>query len=163
MPSKTTSDKLAKLAGFGKMAGEAPAAAAHEAMTAAAALPAIPPASPPLVEQTAPEGIPVKEAAAPSVAVSAPSKPAEKAVSAPLRIMPPPVIQEAKLVRNVVFLPEDQIELDRLEDILRAGGVRKPNLSDLVRVALRSANPQPQEAADLFRAAKALDARRKKE
>jgi hypothetical protein len=77
--------------------------------------------------------------------------------------MPPPVVQEAKLVRNVVFLPEDQIELDRLEDILRAGGVRKPNLSDLVRVALRSANPQPQEAADLFRAAKALDARRKKE
>ena len=163
MPSKTTSDKLAKLAGFGKMAGEAPAAAAHEAMTAAAALPAIPPTSPPLVEHSPPEGIPVQEAAVPSVTVSAPSKAAEKAVSAPLRIMPPPVIQEAKLVRNVVFLPEDQIELDRLEDILRAGGVRKPNLSDLVRVALRSANPQPQEAANLFRAAKALDARRKKE
>ena len=163
MSSKNTTDKLAKLAGFGKMAGQAPAAAAHEAMTAAAALPAIPPVSPTAVAQTLPDPIPVQEASAPSVAASTPSKPAEQATPAPLRVMPPPVAQEAKLVRNVVFLPEDQIELDRLEDILRAGGVRKPNLSDLVRVALRSANPQPQEAAGLFRAAKALDARRKKE
>ena len=163
MSSKNTTDKLAKLAGFGKMAGQAPAAAAHEAMTAAAALPAIPPVSPTAVAQTLPDPIPVQEASAPSVAASTPSKPAEQAIPAPLRVMPPPVAQEAKLVRNVVFLPEDQIELDRLEDILRAGGVRKPNLSDLVRVALRSANPQPQEAAGLFRAAKAWDARRKKE
>ena len=163
MSSKNTTDKLAKLAGFGKMAGQAPAAAAHEAMTAAAALPAIPPVSPTAVAQTLSDPIPVQEASAPSVAASTPSKPAEQAIPAPLRVMPPPVAQEAKLVRNVVFLPEDQIELDRLEDILRAGGVRKPNLSDLVRVALRSANPKPQEAAGLFRAAKALDARRKKE
>ena len=163
MSSKNSSDKLAKLAGFGKMAGQAPAAAAHEAMIAAAALPAIPPAPPVAVAQTNPDPIPVPEAVAASIAVPTPSKPAAQVVSAPLRVMPPPAVQEAKLVRNVVFLPEDQIELDRLEDILRAGGVRKPNLSDLVRVALRSANPQPHEAADLFRAAKALDARRKKE
>ena len=163
MSSKNTTDKLAKLAGFGKMAGQAPAAAAHEAMTAAAALPAMPPVSPTAVAQTLPDPIPVQEASAASVVASTLSKPAGQVAPAPLRVMPPPVVQEAKLVRNVVFLPEDQIELDRLEDILRAGGVRKPNLSDLVRVALRSANPQPHEAADLFRAAKALDARRKKE
>ncbi len=162
MSSKNTTDKLAKLAGFGKMAGQAPAAAAHEAMTAAAAVPAIPPALPVAVVQTSPDPAPATDATAPTIAVPTPSKPTGQEAT-PLRVMPPHVVQEAKLVRNVVFLPEDQIELDRLEDILRAGGVRKPNLSDLVRVALRSANPQPQEAADLFRAAKALDARRKKE
>lgn len=163
MSSKNTTDKLAKLAGFGKMAGQAPAAAAHEAMTAAAALPVPPTAPSSAVAQALPNPIAAQETASLHVAASSPSNPAEQVTSALLRVMPPPVIQEAKLVRNVVFLPEDQIELDRLEDILRAGGVRKPNLSDLVRVALRAANPQPQEAADLFRAAKALDARRKKQ
>lgn len=146
--SKTASDKLAKLAEFGKLAGEAPAAAAREAMSAAT---------------TAIEPAQEKE----NSTQSPPSSPIipEKSLGAAtaVKVLPPQVASEANLTRNVVFLPADQIELDRLEDILRLGGVRKPTLADLVRVALRSANPTPNEAAELFRVAKALDARRKKE
>lgn len=69
--------------------------------------------------------------------------------------------ERANLTRNVVFLPADQDELDRIEDTLRIAGIRKPTIADLVRVALRAAKPTPEEAAVIFKTAKALDARRK--
>lgn len=75
---------------------------------------------------------------------------------------PPEPPERANLTRNVVFLPSDQEELDRIEDTLRAAGIRKPTIADLVRVALRAAKPTPEEALGIFRDAKALDARRQK-
>lgn len=161
--SKNASDKLAKLASFGKMAGEAPAAAAREAMVAAAAQPAsFPTPTADVSGELTTEPLPAQEPVFQFAAIS-PPKPAGQGTPGPPRIMPPPVNEEANLTRNVVFLPADQIEMDRLEDILRLGGIRKPTLADIVRVALRAANPLPHEAAELFRVAKALDARRKKQ
>lgn len=157
--SKNASDKLAKLAGFGKMAGEAPAAAAREAMNAAAA------PSPQVNESVAavpltPQHRDAEHFSEKNAASSA--APKESTNPVPAKVTPP-FFEEANLTRNIIFLPADQIELDRLEDILRLAGIRKPTLADLVRVALRSANPNPQEAADFFRAAKVLDGRRRKE
>jgi hypothetical protein len=149
------SDKLAKLAGFGMLAGAEPAAAAREAIKAAES-PALPAGEekPPSAPEKA-----VKAPTAASVAITKveragegmPTQQAKKALS---------VLGRDNLTRNVVFLPADQAELDRIEDVLRAAGIRKPTIADLVRVALRAAKPSTAEAAELFQEAKALDSRR---
>lgn len=149
------SDKLAKLAGFGMLAGAEPAAAAREVIKAAES-PSVPvseatplpePQKAPEALKTAPAGI-VKEQRAGEGRTTPKAK---KALSVPGR---------ENLTRNVVFLPADQAELDRIEDVLRAAGIRKPTIADLVRVALRAAKPSVTEAAELFQEAKALDSRR---
>lgn len=154
--SSKSSDKLAKLAGFGMLAGSEPAASAREVMKASEPKPtAVPPAQEPIAATTQPESIPEP---------TKPAKPSPKAgegseaVKSKPKTFPVPL--KDNLTRNVVFLPDDQTELDRIEDLLRAAGIRKPTIADLVRVALRAAKPNPEEAAAIYRDAKALDARR---
>jgi hypothetical protein len=193
-----SADKLAKLAGFGMMAGAEPAAAAREAIrvtdeaNAASATTleaAVPTPAPPVeisqgpVPDDAPASvleIPIVPAPAiiqtmvaeaietdptPPVTPPKPATVVRVGEGSGAKVRPAPVLVPAdpvrdNLTRNVVFLPEDQTELDRIEDLLRIGGIRKPTIADLVRVALRAANPQPEEAAQIYRDTKALDARR---
>ncbi|RYD34217.1 MAG: hypothetical protein EOP86_11485 [Verrucomicrobiaceae bacterium] len=82
-------------------------------------------------------------AAAAREAFKTPSEAPKTALEPHLPSPPSPVPSEpperGNLTRNVVFLPADQDELDRIENTLRVAGIRKPTIADLVRVALRAA------------------------
>lgn len=75
---------------------------------------------------------------------------------------PPEPPKRANATRNMVFLPDDQDHVARIEAVLRAAGVQQVSVADVVRVALRAAWLTPEEALAIHRENKALDARRQK-
>lgn len=142
--SKAT-DKLSKLATFGALAGAKPAASAQVVVETAAT---VPQSLEPVPEVTTQ---PVTEPKAAGKGSAAKNPPKLKAsVLAPER---------KPLVRNVIFTNEDQIELERLEATMRQAGIIRPSIADIVRIALRVAEPTPEQAAEVFRSAKLLDGR----
>jgi hypothetical protein len=142
------SDKLARLAaGFGNMAGAGPAESAL--IRSQETVVTLPPA--------------VTATEAPVIVITKPPHQVPQAVPTPSVevVIPETSVEKSSLTRNVVFTFSDQIELTRLEDILRAAGVRNPTIADAVRLALRTSSPSPQEAQLAYKEAKALDSRRK--
>jgi hypothetical protein len=122
-------DKLSKLASFGTSAGAKPAANAQAVVEELEAAVAELPAA---------------------VVVEKIKKPKVKA---------PAVVMRRPLVRNVIFTHEDQLELERLEDAMRQAGISRPSIADIVRIALRAAQPTAEQAGEIFRQTKLLDGR----
>jgi hypothetical protein len=144
--SKAT-DKLSKLANFGASAGAKPAASAHAAVASLDQKATEQPSGTPSVETGSLAPTPVVE---PKVA---------KRESAVPKNKQPVKIERKPLVRNVIFTNEDQIELERLEAAMRQAGIIRPSIADIVRIALRTAKPSPEEASEVFRDTKLLDGR----
>jgi hypothetical protein len=75
------------------------------------------------------------------------------------KVKAPAVVMRRPLVRNVIFTHEDQLELERLEDAMRQAGISRPSIADIVRIALRAAQPTAEQAGEIFRQTKLLDGR----
>lgn len=75
---------------------------------------------------------------------------------------PPKPPKRSNVTRNMVFLPDDQDHVFRIEETLRSAGVQQVSVADIVRVALRAAWLTPAEALAIHRETKSLDARRQK-
>lgn len=75
---------------------------------------------------------------------------------------PPKPVKRSNVTRNMVFLPDDQDHVSRIEETLRSAGVQQMSVADIVRVALRAAWLTPEEALAIHRETKSLDARRQK-
>jgi hypothetical protein len=123
-------DKLSKLATFGTSAGAKPAANAQA-----------------VVEELGAAAAGVAEL---PVVVEKAKKPKAKT---------PAVVTRRPLVRNVIFTHEDQLELERLEEGMRQAGISRPSIADIVRIALRAAQPTAELAGEIFRQTKLLDGR----
>lgn len=140
-------DKLSKLANFGALAGAKPAASAHAAVAAS--------------NEEHPDATEVASDVAVEVGPdAAPAKPAVKTRAGPVAKQKPlPKVERKPLVRNVIFTNEDQIELERLEGLMRGAGITRPSIADIVRVALRAAAPSAEGVLEVFRVTKLLDGR----
>lgn len=123
-------DKLSKLATFGTSAGAKPAANAQAVVEELGAAEAGVAELPAVVEKA--------------------KKPKAKT---------PAVVVRKPLVRNVIFTHEDQLELERLEEGMRQAGISRPSIADIVRIALRAAQPTAELAGEIFRQTKLLDGR----
>jgi len=126
-------DKLSKLASFGTSAGAKPAANAQV-----------------VVEELG--------AAAAAAVAELPAEVAVEKIKKP-KVKAPAVVMRRPLVRNVIFTHEDQLELERLEEAMRQAGISRPSIADIVRIALRAAQPTAELAGEIFRQTKLLDGR----
>ena len=137
-------DKLSKLANFGALAGAKPAASAHAAVNAGH-------------DEAAEVAAAVVMEVTPDAAEPKPASRTRASVAAKPKLLPK--VERKPLVRNVIFTNEDQIELERLEGLMRGAGITRPSIADIVRVALRAAVPSAADVLEVFRATKLLDGR----
>jgi hypothetical protein len=150
--SKAT-DKLSKLANFGASAGSKPAANAQATANGnsepiALAEDVVVTVSEPIEKQASIAfGIPLET----STKRGKGSVPTAKAVTLKIERKP--------LVRNVIFTHEDQLELERIELMMREAGIMRPSIADVVRIALRTSRPTVEQTIEVFRDTKLLDGR----